>query len=371
MTIDDGVIPLMRPLLPKTDAILPYLREIDENRWYSNFGPLVDRFEQELARCLGVPWDNLVCVTSGTEGLILALRTRARAPSGYCLMPSWTFAASAGAVCATGMTPYFIDVSPETWALDAQQARSTLRDIEARDGPVSAIMPVSPFGAAVDIDAWDAFELDTGVPVIIDAAAAFDAARFGASLSIISLHATKAFGIGEGAVVVSRDPARVAAVRSYANFGFDGSRDSMVPGINAKITEYAAAVGLAALVEWPEKRQALRAVMRRYAEKLSDSPHLSFAPGFESGPARTTCDVMFLNNKAMNAARVFEAAGVKTRQWWGRGCHTAPAYSSCPRTALPVTERLRDRVLGLPMSVDLSAKEIDRVCGAVNGVSNG
>ena len=364
-------IPLMRPLLPNADAVLPYLRQIDENRWYSNFGPLVDAFEQRLAKCLGVPWKNLVCVTSGTMGLSVALRTRARAPSGYCLMPSWTFTASAGAARAAGLEPYFLDVSSETWALDPKVATKAVARIEANGVPVAAIMPVSPFGAVTDSEAWSAFEADTGVPVVIDAAAAFDSTRFGAPVSVISLHATKVFGIGEGAVVVSQDEARIAAIRSFANFGFEGTRESRSSGVNAKISEYAAAIGLAALDQWPEKRTALRAVIAAYATGLSGMTGVTPAPGFETGAARSTCDIQLSNMSATTMMKRLGAEGIETRQWWGQGCHLMPAYAHCFHEPLPVTRDLGEHVLGLPMSIDLSASEVNRICAAVDSAVNG
>ena len=178
-------------------------------------------------------------------------------------------------------------------------------------------------------------------------------------------------GIGEGAVVDSQDIARIAEIRSFANFGFEGTRDSQTPGVNAKISEYTAAVGLAALAEWPQKRAALKSVVDGYNKALKGAANVTLAPGFLNGAARSTCDVLFSDVTAANAMRVLADKGVETRQWWSQGCHTARAYSECPRGDLPVTEQFGRHVLGLPLSVDLTGADISRICDAVVVAANG
>jgi dTDP-4-amino-4,6-dideoxygalactose transaminase len=111
-------LPVLRPRLPSAAEILPYLQAIDEARWYSNYGPLVTRLEQQLARRLGMTTGGVVTTASATAGLTAALLAR-RAPAGsFCLMPSWTFAATAHAARAAGLIPWFHDVLRSTWALD-------------------------------------------------------------------------------------------------------------------------------------------------------------------------------------------------------------------------------------------------------------
>ena len=93
-------------------------------------------------------------------------------------MPSFTFAATPHAAVSAGLEPYFLDVDPGTWALDPRKLLSLLPELDA---PIAAVVPVAPFGAAVDVEAWDEFQDATGIPVVIDAAAGFDNARCGAS----------------------------------------------------------------------------------------------------------------------------------------------------------------------------------------------
>src|ERR1035441_1806628 len=196
-------LPVMRPRLPSAAEILPYLQTIDEARWYSNYGPLVTRLEQQLARRLGMTAGGVVTTANATAGLTAALLAR-RAPAGsFCLMPSWTFAATAHAARAAGLIPWFHDVARSTWALDPGAVRQTLKHLA---GKVGAVIAVSPFGAPLEIAPWRDLEKQTGIPVVVDAAAAFDTAGAAPIPQVVSLHATKILGAGEGGFGGTADP---------------------------------------------------------------------------------------------------------------------------------------------------------------------
>ena len=358
MTDPQMKISLMRPRLPDRQALASYLAEIDENRWYSNFGPLERRFEANLAVYFGLGERQVVCVANGTQALSISLKSVARFPVGYCLMPSFTFAATPHAAVSAGLEPYFLDVDPETWALDPRKLLSLLPGLDA---PIAAVVPVAPFGAAVDIEAWDEFQDTTGIPVVIDAAAGFDNARCGASPVMISLHATKVMGIGEGGLILCQDLQIAERVRAGKNFGFMGERVAEIPGMNAKLSEYGAAVGLAALAEWPETRLAFLDVARHYQEIFSDVAGVGFAPGFLSGSASSTCNIVLERPIASQVIESLAHDGIEARRWWNLGCHNEPVFAGCRREGLEVTMDLGRRVVGLPFYRDLDSDQIEQV----------
>ena len=198
------MIPVLIPSLPETDAIVPYLRRIDEAHIYSNYGPLTKAFTDRLCRFIsaqsgGGPVDAAL-TSNGTTAIELALRYRSAGRTGrICVMPSWTFIATAHAAANVGLMPYFTDVDPLTLALTPEIAA---RALSANPGDVAAVIVVSPCGAPIEIGAWEAFEEEHGVPVIFDAAAAgLNLRHVGAQPLCISLHATKALGIGEGGAI--------------------------------------------------------------------------------------------------------------------------------------------------------------------------
>src|SRR4030081_381130 len=164
-------IPVMRPKLPVADRLVGYLRRIDGSRLYSNFGPLACSLEDRLADRYRLGTGTVATVANATLGLALSLTAQGAKPGTLCAMPAWTFVASAHAAVNAGLTPYFVDVDHESWALDAA---AVLGDVVRAPVDVGVVMPAAPFGRPLDVAAWDAFRTRTGVPVVMDAAAGFD-----------------------------------------------------------------------------------------------------------------------------------------------------------------------------------------------------
>lgn len=127
-------VPVLRPLLPGAEAVLPYLRRIDESRWYSNDGPLLREFESRLAAHFGVADNEVAVVANGTQGLALALRASGAGAGGLCLVPAWSFPATAHAVINAGLIPYFVDVDHASWSLTPDIARHALAGL-GEDAP--------------------------------------------------------------------------------------------------------------------------------------------------------------------------------------------------------------------------------------------
>jgi dTDP-4-amino-4,6-dideoxygalactose transaminase len=352
-------IPVLRPLLPTVDEMIPYLRRMDASRWYTNYGPLVQLFETRLADHFGVANSNLTTASNATLAIAQSLRALG-APSGsLCVMPAWTFVATAAAAVWAGLNPFFIDVEPGTWLITPEDIRKV-----AAGRHVGAAVVVSAFGAPLDLHDWDVFSQDTGIPVVVDAAAGFDSfqvrdGRQAAVPVVISLHATKVFGIGEGAVVLTGDAALAKSIRAYGNFGFHGSRDAGLQGVNAKMPEFAAAAGLAQFDRWAETRERWYELTSAFVEEVQARPHLRFAPGFGKGWVSSFGLIELPSPvSADGITEILARHGVETRKWWGEGCHRQTAYQNCDRSLLPNTEILGNQVLGLPFWLGLRREEM-------------
>ncbi len=289
-----------------------------------------------------------------------------------CIVPSWTFVASPAAILLAGMIPYFADVAAETWSLDPSQLGVLVERLRTEGKTVAAVMPVAPFGAPIDVAAWEAFETTTGVPVVIDAAASFDSLTMAGGLPpvpvshipiVVSLHATKVFGIGEGGFVITSDAALADRIRRFGNFGFFGSREACLPGWNSKLGEMYAAVGLAQFDQWADTRQEwvdLTIQFRELAAPLAPHAHV---PDVMVGDWVSTYGLLQLNDHESNLPRIMNYMtehGVETRCWWGGGCHQHPAYNKFGREDLVQTERLGKTVLGLPFWRKLPRHEMAR-----------
>ena len=199
-------------------------------------------------------------------------------------------------------------------------------------------MPVAPFGRPIDISAWDRFRGRTGIAVVVDAAAAVRLAEARAGAVVVSLHATKVLGLGEGGCIASRDDELIRDLRARCNFGFSKSRDLRVTATNAKLSEYHAAVGLAALAEWDVARQEWLSVAAEYRRALQRSNRVRLQEGFGTEWIAATCVVMVADAGADRVEQALSAEKIETRRWWGRGAHDHPATRNMPRSSLLVTE---------------------------------
>jgi dTDP-4-amino-4,6-dideoxygalactose transaminase len=355
-------IPVMRPMLPTAEHLLPYLKQIDAARIYSNHGPLALSFERRLAAHFKLPETTVVTVANATLGLALALLAQQVRPGALCMLPAWTFIASAHAVRLAGLVPYFVDVDARTWAIDPA---STADLIARAPAQVGAVMPVVPFGQPIDLAAWDSVRASAGIPVVIDAAAGFDSLVPSETPAVVSLHATKTLGVGEGGFVMSTDESLIREIRTRSNFGFYAARTAVVPAMNAKLSEYHAAVGLAALDEWPQGRAEWAAAARAYRRALPESNRVRFQNGFGESWISSTCNLSFADVNAGQVEGALANAEIDSRSWWGPGAHAHPATATCPRAPLLATERLVQSTIGVPLFREMTVGDVGRVVGCI------
>ncbi|PZX29397.1 DegT/DnrJ/EryC1/StrS aminotransferase [Cupriavidus phytorum] len=350
-------IKVLVPHLPEVAALLPYLRRIDENRSYSNYGPLYREFVARLSELTGAK--GVTITSNGTTAIELALRSRSTPGRRYCLMPSYTFIASAHAVCNAGLTPYLLEVDAHSLALTPEIAEAALATVPE---PPAAVLVVSAFGAPPDFKAWAAFEARHAIPVVFDAAAAVTAiSDVGAQPACVSLHATKVLGIGEGGAILTADTELTARTTAMTGFGFMGvERLSSIRGGNYRISEYSAAVGLAALDALPERLRALRDLTEAYQHRLEGKAAV-LQRGVGEKWVTMTLNVTIPEQDVAGTIERLDAAGIEWRRWWGLGCHRHPAFADVPRADLSATDKLAARVIGLPFHDNLSDADLDRI----------
>ena len=366
---EQSVLPVYRALLPRAETLVPYLERMDANRWYSNRGELVQLLESRLVDLFSCDHTRVISTSNGTaaiEGAILATAGRATADRPLAILPAYTFVATASAVEACGYRPYLVDVDPATWTL----APESLSNHPAL-ASAGVIVPVAPYGRAIAQEPWIAFQARTNVPVVIDAAAGLegllaDPVRFTGEIPVtLSFQSTKAFSCGEGGAVVWSDGDGLKRVAQACNFGFLYKRESTSSGMNGKMSEYHAAVGLASLDAWQATSAANRAVATRYRAAASAhgmSERLHVAPDVASNYALVDAGTPTL---AAELIAALHAEQIESRLWYGRGLHAEPYWRVAQRDALPRTERLAPSLVGLPMAPDLGAADIARVMDIV------
>ena len=306
---------------------MPYLQSIDKSRWYSNWGTLAKTLESRLSAHFGLIEYGCVTTSNATDALtasLVAIAGRGTGMRPLCLMPSYTFVATASAALNAGYVPHFVDVDPATFAMNP----SSLEGHPAL-ASAGAIVAVAPYGRALDATAWQRLSETTGIPIAIDAAAGFDAFFSGAATVargipvVLSFHATKVFGVGEGGAILCSDAELSKNCRRALNFGFFGSREARTAGTNGKMSEYHAAVGLAELDEWPAKRQRFLRVAQTYAsaaQRFEVAGTIVVETAWASGYALY---VAATGDDAARAAERLHAAGFGFRWWYGDGVRIA------------------------------------------------
>lgn len=356
-------ISLLVPDMPAADELRPFLTRIDARRWYTNFGPLVEEFEAALARELGAGREApaLTSTANCTLGLELALGALDLSRGARVLVPAFTFVATATAVLRAGYTPVLADVDSASWLLTPALARACLDAV-----PVDAVVPVATFGCPQDPAGWDAFARDTGVPVLIDAAGAFGNQAVGERTAVaFSFHATKSLGIGEGGAVAAREGAIVERVRRLSNFGIELPAGIVQhAGTNAKLSEYHAAVGLAALPRWRRNAARRRAAHADYLARLAQ--HCP-AVGLQCRPADglyTILPVLLPAGVDAGALRgELAVSGIETRLWYRPLIGEHPGMGKLASAGnLDGARNLAGRVLGLPFHLEMDAAARERVC---------
>jgi dTDP-4-amino-4,6-dideoxygalactose transaminase len=364
-------IPVLKPRLPTAQALLPYLERIDASRTYSNWGPLVKELGERLSVKLGAPAGSLVCASSGMAaivGAILATAGRATPARPLAVVPDYTFTATALAAQMCGYELVLASCAADSWAFTPEALAAHEEQLDR----VGLVLPVAPFGRVIGQAGWQAFQRRTGIPVVIDGAACFDllpqqgAGAIGPVPLVLSFHATKCFGVGEGGCVITTDQHLSENVLRCLNFGFLESRNTAMPGTNGKMPEYTAAVGLAELDGWDRKHEDFLQVGRTYAQHLG-----SLAPSVRLwGPPDISCAYVLLEcADAAQAARVVQALAddqIDTRLWYGTGLHDHDAFRASRRWDLDGAAALDPRVLvGLPTAVDMSGDDIERICAVI------
>jgi dTDP-4-amino-4,6-dideoxygalactose transaminase len=369
-------IPFLRPNLVHLDSYTPYLAQIDESRIYSNYGPLNTLFEQRLLNQFFAGRGALTTVANATLALMLAISLIRRPGGRYALMPSFTFAATPLAAMWCGLEPYFIDIEADSWCIDNRLVEQTLAELGT---DVAVVVPYATFGTGTDLSYYSSLH-SSGTPVVVDAAASVGTTlgnqHFGIDFPgavIYSLHATKAFPIGEGGLVHSGDASLVAKLRQAANFGFTAARESALLGLNAKLSEFHAAVGLATIDQFSEKKSTRQQVYGWYRDQLDQQGLLTKGWGLQKTHGSIAHQfVPVLCPQGTNNLAVIDAldrANIEARTYFRPACHQQPSFSSFPRSSMAVTDSVAARSVSLPLWEEMPQSDVIRVLAALSTVN--
>jgi len=340
------------PEIPELEKWASYLQPAIDANWFTNFGPVNTNFEKRLAELFGCEGEAIVAVANATAGLSACLI--ANAVSSAVLCPAFTFQATASSILGAGCKPVIVDTDAVTGVMRPEVLEHGLRETGAR-----AAIVLAPYGIATDFREHAEVCRRNGAILVIDNAAGLGVERAGARVSgddetvweVFSLHATKPFGIGEGGVVFAPSTAE-ARLRSALNFGLPThtlSGDDKRPywGINGKLSEFHAAVGMA-VADTMAQRVSLRQVMaRKWIEAVQDLPVEIFCSDVHLCPWQVFPVLLKNEEQVQRTVSIAADRGIELRRYYapslGR-CSGMAALGPCPNAA-----ELAARALVLPM----------------------
>jgi dTDP-4-amino-4,6-dideoxygalactose transaminase len=355
-------IPVNRPYQPPFAEYQKYLEQAYARNWLTNNGPLVQQLKERLEDWLGVK--NLLLVANGT--LAMQLAYRALQVKTAALTTPFTFIATSSSLQWEGIRPEFADIEPGSFNLDPKDVLTRLH------ADISAVVPVHVYGNPCDVHAFEKIRKEQGLKIIYDAAHAFGIQVDGQSVlnfgdaSTLSFHATKVFHTVEGGAVVFADADAYAAAEQMTNFGIDTRTGTISgPGINCKMSEAHAAMGLAILDNIAtvlEKRQANFCLYQSLLQDVAQLPvwhatgnfNGAYFPILMRSPAEAT---LIFNALA--------ARGVAARRYFAPSISTLADYQYPGIQPCVVAEDYASRTLCLPLYFDLSATEINYICDTI------
>lgn len=366
----DEKIFVTQPYLPPLEEFMPYLEQLWESKWLTNAGPFHRQLEEALADYLGVK--HLALFTNGTIGLVTALQTLRI--TGEVITTPFSFVATAHSLLWNNIKPVFVDIDPVTCNLDPDR-------IEAAITPqTSAIMPVHCYGNPADVEKIQRIADTYGLKVIYDAAHAFGVKYKGESvlnhgdLSVMSFHATKVFNTFEGGAIVCHDARTKQRIDYLKNFGFADEVTVTAPGINGKMNEIQAAMGLLQLKHIDAVLDKRAAIDARYREAMRDIPGLRPLP-VPADVQRNYAYFPVLVDKAYPITRdmlyhKLISRGIHTRRYFFPLISEMPMYRGLPSAAasnLPVANHIAQQVVCLPIYPDLPMEVVDEIIAHLKG----
>ena len=365
-------INVTQPFLPPLEEFQIYLQQIWENKHITNNGPFHKQLEQELCNYLGVKQISLFA--NGTIALLIAIK--ALELKGEVITTPYSFVATAHSIKWNGLEPVFVDIDPLTCNLDTKKIENAISD------QTTAILPVHVYGNPCNTEKIAEIAERYGLKIIYDAAHAFGVTVNGNSilnsgdLSVLSFHATKVFNTFEGGAIVCHTAEMKKKIDDLKNFGFQDQTTVEGIGINGKINEVQAAMGLLQLKYIDQVIEKRNRIAELYREKLSEVNGISFLDGIKGVKHNYSYFPIFINEReyGMNRDKVYEELtnhNIFTRRYFYPLISRFSAYKNLPSAEeknLPVAEQISSEVICLPIYPDLEHRDVERVIGILKSL---
>jgi dTDP-4-amino-4,6-dideoxygalactose transaminase len=358
-----------RPNIGNRDKLLARVNEMLDRRWLTNNGPFLLEFEQKLSELLEVKH----CIVMANATIALEIAARALDLRGEVILPSFTFVATAHALQWQEITPVFCDIDPRTHNIDPSKIENLITP------RTTGIVGVHAWGRACDIETLSSIAQKHNLKLMFDAAHAFACTHHGQMIGsfgdaeVFSFHATKFFNTFEGGAITTNDDNLAQRARNMRNFGFAGLDTVIDLGINGKMSEISAAMGLTSLESLDEFIAINYRNYCAYRDGLAEIPGIrliQYDPQEQNNYQYIVIEIdehIFGMNRDL-LVDVLHAENVRARRYFYPGVHQMEPYRSYfpnARLVLPETEKLTQKVLQLPTGTSVTPSDIEIICDII------
>lgn len=368
--VDDRIL-VTRPLLPPLEEYHELLKDIWDSKQLTNSGKYHQALEKALCEYLGVEYISLFA--NGTLALVTALQ--ALRITGEVITTPFSFVASTHSLWWNNIKPVFIDIDPVSFNLDPAKIEAAITQ------QTTALLPVHVYGNPCDVERIKTIADTYGLKVVYDACHTFGVTindvpvlNFG-DLSVMSFHATKVYTTFEGGAIVCHDEAMKTRIDNLKNFGHAGETVVVAPGINAKMNEVQAAMGLLQLKYVDAAVEKRKRIAMRYRTELKDVPGISCShdmPGvkhcYPYFPILVDPERFRMTRDDLN--ELLKRNNIYGRRYFYPLISQFPTYrglESAQPGRMPVAEKVTSEVICLPIYPDLEMKDVDRICRIIRG----
>jgi dTDP-4-amino-4,6-dideoxygalactose transaminase len=365
-------IPLVKPHLPQIEDIQNELREMLTSGRLTNFGPFSELLEKEFSELIGVK--HALCVSNATTGLILLLSTLPKGSD--VLVPSFTFLPTVQAILWNSLRPVFVDIDEGTYTISPGAVASSITK------RTSAILAVNVFGNPCDIDELDSLAKDVGVSLFFDSAHAFGARHKGKHLGqfgnaeVFSLSATKTLPCGEGGMITTNSDVICNAIIDRRNYGFKAnSRDCSNLGLNGKLAEFSAILGLKEINGIDTQIEARNRIASDYCSALNGLAGIGFQQVSRVDVCAYKDFTITMDSRSAGVDRnilkkELEIRGIETESYFSPAIHQMSYFNGkrFEKGRLANTEAIEKKILSLPIYSDLKNEDLRYIIKSVKEV---
>jgi len=363
------VLHVGRPNIGNRDRLLGRVNDMLDRRWLSNNGPFLLELEQKLRELMGVKH----CIVMANATIALEIAARALDLRGEVILPSFTFVATAHALQWQEITPVFCDVDPRTHNIDPSKIENLITP------RTTGIVGVHVWGRACDIEALSVIAQRRNLKLMFDAAHAFACTHHGQMIGgfgdaeVFSFHATKFFNTFEGGAITTNNDELAQRIRNMRNFGFAGLDTVIDLGINGKMSEISAAMGLTSLESLDEFIAVNQRNYCAYRDGLAGILGVELVQYDPQERNNYQYIVIEIDQQNSGMSRdllveILHAENIRARRYFYPGVHQMEPYRSRfpnAQLVLPETEKLTQKALQLPTGTSIDLSDIQVICDMI------